>query len=1325
MRQRRRIVAFLIIAVFLLQSIFSNVGMSVSATEITPGISGPISTDPGVPEPSEPIVPQTPALQLSPVGQNNYNYSSVAGPVVEVKIEGETLCVRTPNGEIDGEITYEYTLVNTSDEASLKSAIEVSCKDSNDVSVATEVVNVSYADGIYTAYVKLPENSEDGTYNITVSAYNETGLVSGAPASVEVLIDSKAPDITDVALASGHTVEGLDYPVYNAQALPTVTFKVTEDNLEALLVNIVDANNMPVATLDLNSGVIFDESLQTYSFTIPEGEQLGFVIQALDTANNDDLYQYDGTKVIVDYTDAVMSDLAVSDANVLDNIYYITDSSKVSFSVSDAHYMKSRMSVALYDANNALVSNLDLGTFTETVMGNTYTYSKDIDLADEGAYYYQVVYSDLSRIGAAETSVSRNSGLVKKDASLPTLSLEPNAENNAITTENVSVKIVFNETNPDFTGIRCSLYATTNAKTLDGACKLVVGDKTIECADAKALDDALKNVSSWVPDKTGYYTTLVLETEADYSFSLLATDVMGNVSNRVNYFVTLDKTAPSFSSVDIDATQDKNKTDYTRFSNKKITFSFEFKEKVTTVTQVSCVYVDSDTNTAYTVQASDIKQSKDKVTGTVTISNTFKGNVKLIAKDQAGHETTYSIKGGMILEGKKKHIESSDATITVLGTKNAEGFYSEDVYMNLKASDSYSGIKKIVYTINDDKFSEEIEDKTLQYTWNKNRVKIAADKYEGKDIAVTLEIEDNAGNVSTVEETIKLDTTKPQISVSYDNNNALNGTYYNQSRTATIIIKEYNFNNADVVLTATRDGEALELKPDFKLDKKAYTEDGTLYKDYKMTVPFMDDGDYTFTLSYTDLAGNKANYSTVNEFIVDKTSPAVELTFNYNEPAAGAYFKDGRTGTITVTEHNFDAASMAIEVHRTLNGVASSAPAPANFRSAGDKHVTSIAFSEEGVYTISVTGRDMAGNEANSIEEQQFTIDVTAPEVEIEGLEAGVSYTGNVAPVVTVTDNNYNSEGVNIDLTAGKQKTIKAKYETAPAVRGEVFRFATFDTDEGADDIYDLTVTARDLAGHETVENVGFKINRHGSYYIVPELSKQMIDNYYISGDTDFEIYEYNVDGLQEHSVYYSLNGDITQLVKGVDYTVQEEIDRDTEWSKYTYKINSEVFVQEGVYLLSISSKDESGNVTDNKVKGLELEFCVDKTAPSCVVTGIENDYEFEKDATRQITVDVFDNIEFVYLEMFIDNKSVKRAEAADLDGGKLTYTIPQDGGNHVLQIFCYDAAGNQSSSTFTYHVSGGIGSQQAKMIVGIVFAVATMSIFILFIITKRKKREQ
>ena len=79
-------------------------------------------------------------------------------------------------------------------------------------------------------------------------------------------------------------------------------------------------------------------------------------------------------------------------------------------------------------------------------------------------------------------------------------------------------------------------------------------------------------------------------------------------------------------------------------------------------------------------------------------------------------------------------------------------------------------------------------------------------------------------------------------------------------------------------------------------------------------VSFPADGDYTFTLGCTDLAGNSGEYGQTDEFTIDKTIPVITVSYDNNSARNGNYFKEVRTAIIKVQEHNFNSADVRAAV---------------------------------------------------------------------------------------------------------------------------------------------------------------------------------------------------------------------------------------------------------------------------------------------------------------------------------------------------------------------------------------------------------------------------
>lgn len=121
---------------------------------------------------------------------------------------------------------------------------------------------------------------------------------------------------------------------------------------------------------------------------------------------------------------------------------------------------------------------------------------------------------------------------------------------------------------------------------------------------------------------------------------------------------------------------------------------------------------------------------------------------------------------------------------------------------------------------------------------------------------------------------------------------------FSASRTATITVDEKNFDSADMIIKAVNsDGSAPQIS--------GWSSYGNVHT---ATVSFNDDGIYTFSVEYTDMAGNKGNvtYSgeQPNSFTIDKTAPVVTVEYDNNDSENESYYNKPRTATITVNDKN-------------------------------------------------------------------------------------------------------------------------------------------------------------------------------------------------------------------------------------------------------------------------------------------------------------------------------------------------------------------------------------------------------------------------------------
>ena len=125
---------------------------------------------------------------------------------------------------------------------------------------------------------------------------------------------------------------------------------------------------------------------------------------------------------------------------------------------------------------------------------------------------------------------------------------------------------------------------------------------------------------------------------------------------------------------------------------------------------------------------------------------------------------------------------------------------------------------------------------------------------------------------ASAQKAFTIDKTRPIVKVTFDNNNARNKKYYNANRNATITINEHNFRDSDVEVEGKASGPRRS-SMGFP-SRSRFSSRGNLRT---ASIPFHREGDYSFNVTYSDLAGNPAQVVKIDEFVIDKTNPTVRI----------------------------------------------------------------------------------------------------------------------------------------------------------------------------------------------------------------------------------------------------------------------------------------------------------------------------------------------------------------------------------------------------------------------------------------------------------------
>lgn len=269
----------------------------------------------------------------------------------------------------------------------------------------------------------------------------------------------------------------------------------------------------------------------------------------------------------------------------------------------------------------------------------------------------------------------------------------------------------------------------------------------------------------------------------------------------------------------------------------------------------------------------------------------------------------------------------------------------------------------------------------------------------------------------------------------------------------------------------------------------------------------------------------------------------------------------------------------------------------------------------------------------------------------------------------------------NVDVTAEYIKSVTEK------VQGGSGSYDTFERIADNDGIYMLTVKMLDKAGNEETQSINFTVNRFGSVYEYSDYLVSLIQNggaYVGSITDDLILTEYNADRLVGGSLVIEITCDGKPL-DNVVFEVSPEINDKVEtgesgWFQYRYTISKDNFKNDGVYKVSISSKDATGNTPENSnYDDKNILFRVDSTVPEITsIVGLEESIINAQDVTVKYTV--FDNIGLKSIKIFVDGKQVGEEITdfgGDLNNYNGSFVIRENSVAQTVQIVVEDLSGN------------------------------------------------
>lgn len=592
--------------------------------------------------------------------------------------------------------------------------------------------------------------------------------------------------------------------------------------------------------------------------------------------------------------------------------------------------------------------------------------------------------------------------------------------------------------------------------------------------------------------------------------------------------------------------------------------------------------------------------------------------------------------------------------------------------------------------------------------------------------------EDYVGNQITYVEQFAVDKLAPRVKVEYDNNDVKNELYFNADRKATITVEDINF-----------DASATKITTQVGSSGWTHSADG---KVHTAVCSYTVDGEYTFTMETTDLAGNTTTDRNVTyvgaapqKFILDKTRPVIDVIYNPAEHTGmddmgTLYYNVNTTATVIIKERNFRANDVISEFN---NGKKLGA-----FTDGGnDSHSASVLFDQNNRYHFRIAYTDLAGNLADPYSSPIFSVDTTAPVIDITEGDMTNEHL-NIVPddlvlQVRVKDQESNLESYAVKITYQNNSfewiTLNSgDYWTVTSEDGGntvYINFANILKEKSNDGIYCVEVYGRDYAGNvtELAPPLVFSLNRFGSSFMFTDqftidFLRPSVEDiaYHNSVDQKLVFLEINPNRVFEDAQHKLEGSTLTLMVNGAsrrlqrdqDYTVtsHKHNEDDQAWFEYTYTIDPSAFMdggelRNGRNTILIYGEDEAGNQNTNESNTSEvtqmlsgeaytgkIEFVLDTMPPIITTVGIESNTVYNAES-QQMKIDISDSTP-VALKVYLNDQELTLGQepadnsvawmTRDETMGTYTVNVPQDNklfSKQTLRVTVVDAANNEAEA--------------------------------------------
>lgn len=484
--------------------------------------------------------------------------------------------------------------------------------------------------------------------------------------------------------------------------------------------------------------------------------------------------------------------------------------------------------------------------------------------------------------------------------------------------------------------------------------------------------------------------------------------------------------------------------------------------------------------------------------------------------------------------------------------------------------------------------------------------------------------------------TFTIDKTDPELKIE----NITNGEQLKQARDVTISVSDANIDWEQTSLTIARNGQSFAA---IKGEEVVNTHN------------FTADGNYTINLEAADKAGNRKAHDSIS-FTIDASEPDLGISGVKN----GEHYQKVEDLELSIEDLTFLLKETKLNI--TKDGEPyklESGGWDESFTKGGLKRaIRKLSFDQDGDYEFSLETTDLLGN-YKKLGPIAFTIDGTAPMVELAGIADGAFVQKGKEVKVKVNEHNYENNNVSI-LVKKDQETYEFGKWKNVSEASEISHTFTEDGD------YEVTVEAEDKAGNKTEPK---------KLHFTVDNAKPVLK---IAGVTDGKFYSkgqsVNISVDERNFKNNSVQLSVTRRVEVDGVKANFPIG---EWKNVAALSDlAYEFDRDGDYEISVSATDAAGN----EGVAQKVLFTIDQVQPELSISGVENDHHYRSD--QPVSFRISDrNIDLSQTHLKVERNGkaygIGSPALTSKIGAAKNFTFSEEG-SYVLSLDTADKAGNK-----------------------------------------------